>query len=171
MPKKCPHNREQYRCRDCGGFGMCVHGREKRRCKECDMLNGVVSKRRRTGAGKVEKKVYEMKINRESTPNKESLAETQDAGISEYDAFMIKKQRRTKLCVHRNPARNCRLCPGPNVCEHQRYRYSCKQCRCEHGIYHMKCTVCKAPWTVEHQLDGTEIDTSILFSGEIIPAF
>ena len=33
--KKCIHNREKYRCKDCGGSGICSHNREKSGCKEC----------------------------------------------------------------------------------------------------------------------------------------
>jgi hypothetical protein len=33
--KKCPHNREKYWCRACGGAGICEHGRRRRLCKSC----------------------------------------------------------------------------------------------------------------------------------------
>ena len=156
MPKRCPHNREQYRCRECGGFGMCDHGREKRRCKNCEALTGIAVKKRNC----VRKKNYIVE-----SPNDEAImsnTETQVETISPYDAYMTKKHRKKlQICQHNNQARNCRLCPGPNICEHQRYKYSCKRCQCEHKIYHNKCPMCRAPWKPVNQLDGTEIDTSI----------
>jgi hypothetical protein len=33
--KVCPHNRQQSRCKECGGSSFCEHGRQKRECKEC----------------------------------------------------------------------------------------------------------------------------------------
>ena len=33
--KKCPHNRERYRCKDCGGSSICPHNRVKSQCKDC----------------------------------------------------------------------------------------------------------------------------------------
>ena len=32
---KCPHDRQRYYCKDCGGKGICEHGRQRSRCKEC----------------------------------------------------------------------------------------------------------------------------------------
>ena len=32
---KCPHGRQRYFCKECGGPGLCSHGRRKRVCKEC----------------------------------------------------------------------------------------------------------------------------------------
>ncbi|KAL9963732.1 hypothetical protein ACROYT_G027266 [Oculina patagonica] len=35
-PKKCPHGRIKYYCRDCHGSQICPHNRRKSRCKLCD---------------------------------------------------------------------------------------------------------------------------------------
>ena len=35
MPPRCPHGRQRYFCRECGGGGFCEHGRSRTRCKEC----------------------------------------------------------------------------------------------------------------------------------------
>jgi hypothetical protein len=32
---KCLHNRQQARCKECGGASICSHNRERRRCKDC----------------------------------------------------------------------------------------------------------------------------------------
>ena len=32
---KCPHGREQYYCRECGGKGICQHNRQRKTCREC----------------------------------------------------------------------------------------------------------------------------------------
>ena len=33
---KCPHNRQRYECKECGGSQICEHNRLRSRCKECD---------------------------------------------------------------------------------------------------------------------------------------
>ena len=32
---KCPHGRQRYRCKECGGSGICEHGRRRSQCREC----------------------------------------------------------------------------------------------------------------------------------------
>ena len=31
----CPHGRQRYYCKDCGGKGICEHGRRRNTCKDC----------------------------------------------------------------------------------------------------------------------------------------
>ena len=31
----CEHGRKRYVCKDCGGGGLCEHGRRRSQCKEC----------------------------------------------------------------------------------------------------------------------------------------
>ena len=31
----CPHGRDRYMCKECGGSQICEHGRQRYRCKEC----------------------------------------------------------------------------------------------------------------------------------------
>ena len=31
----CPHGRQRYYCKECGGSGICEHGRVRSKCKEC----------------------------------------------------------------------------------------------------------------------------------------
>ena len=31
----CPHGRQRFRCKECGGASICKHGRERYKCKEC----------------------------------------------------------------------------------------------------------------------------------------
>ena len=33
--RACPHGRQRYRCKECGGASICEHGRERSTCKEC----------------------------------------------------------------------------------------------------------------------------------------
>ena len=44
----CPHGRERYKCKECGGSQICVHGRECSKCKECGGGSICVHGRRRT---------------------------------------------------------------------------------------------------------------------------
>ena len=31
----CPHGRQRFHCKECGGSGICEHGRQRSQCKEC----------------------------------------------------------------------------------------------------------------------------------------
>ena len=31
----CPHGRQRYSCKECGGSGICEHGRRRSTCKDC----------------------------------------------------------------------------------------------------------------------------------------
>ena len=31
----CPHGRQRYQCKECGGSRICEHGRQRPKCKEC----------------------------------------------------------------------------------------------------------------------------------------
>ena len=33
--RACPHGRQRYNCKECGGKGICEHGRRRSRCKDC----------------------------------------------------------------------------------------------------------------------------------------
>jgi len=33
--KYCPHNKDKFFCRDCGGNGFCNHGKRKYECRDC----------------------------------------------------------------------------------------------------------------------------------------
>jgi len=35
MKKKCPHDLQKQKCRDCGGIGICKHNRQKYKCIDC----------------------------------------------------------------------------------------------------------------------------------------
>ena len=35
VAKKCPHGKQPYYCRDCGGKGICLHGKHRHSCAEC----------------------------------------------------------------------------------------------------------------------------------------
>ena len=35
IPKKCTHNREKSKCKECGGGSICEHQRIRSHCKEC----------------------------------------------------------------------------------------------------------------------------------------
>lgn len=37
---KCPHGRQKYFCKDCGGTGICEHGRQRAWCRDCGVDTG-----------------------------------------------------------------------------------------------------------------------------------
>ena len=61
MPPPCPHGRQRYFCKECGGGGICEHGRRRSQCKECSPHNfcacGKRFQRCRAGCKKPEKPI------------------------------------------------------------------------------------------------------------------
>jgi len=45
---KCPHNRNKWRCKDCGGSQICSHNREKSKCKECGGISICIHNRQKS---------------------------------------------------------------------------------------------------------------------------
>ena len=39
----CPHGRQRYYCKDCGGKGICEHGWQRNRCNECGSGGHVIT--------------------------------------------------------------------------------------------------------------------------------
>ena len=35
QPKKCPHDKQKYQCKECKGKGICHHNQRKSNCKDC----------------------------------------------------------------------------------------------------------------------------------------
>ena len=38
-PKKCPHGRKKYICKECDGGGICIHNKQKYGCKICRSIH------------------------------------------------------------------------------------------------------------------------------------
>ena len=105
--RMCPHNRQKYRCKDCGGNSMCVHKRRRYNCVDCGGAGICEHKRRRSVC--------------------------KDCGGS---SVCIHKRRRStckeckgsNICEHQRVKSTCKECGGGSICPHNRRLYRCKEC-------------------------------------------
>ena len=37
LKNKCLHNKQKYKCKECGGSSICIHNKLKSRCKDCSL--------------------------------------------------------------------------------------------------------------------------------------
>lgn len=122
--KKCPHGKEERRCRECGGSALCMHGRQKQRCREC----GGVS----------------------ICPHgKERNVCAQCGGAS----LCIHGRRKcycrecgsVSFCFHGKRRTVCGECGGGSLCPHGKPKSTCAECgwrACEHGRLKHQCAEC-----------------------------
>jgi hypothetical protein len=115
--KKCPHNRQRSRCKDCGGSGICKHHRRRSTCKHCGGSSVCEHGRQRStckdcGGSRI------CEHNRERSTCK-------DCGGS-------------KICEHRHRRSTCRECGGSEICEHHRERYRCSDCHPKGAFGHCR---------------------------------
>ena len=125
VQKKCPHNRQRCRCRDCGGSSICEHKKIKTQCRECGGSTFCEHNKRR--------------------------AECRDCGgsaICEHDK--LRRQCRecggSSICEHNKFRKDCRKCGGSAICEHNKQRATCRKCGgssiCEHNKQRNHCREC-----------------------------
>lgn len=88
VKKKCPHGRQKYLCKDCGGTGICEHGRQKAWCRDCGVNTGELAahySEKRKGYKRVYRLRQKEKERRASSrsPSPEDGAEAADRGEQE----------------------------------------------------------------------------------------
>lgn len=107
----CPHGRQQYRCKDCGGASICIHGKRKQRCIECDGSEMCVH----------DKNKYYCKI---CAVIKASKTCEHGRKIHSCSACIICKE-------HKRFRPNCYACGGIGICVHDRITRHCRECKFE----------------------------------------
>ena len=125
--RPCPHGRQRYHCKECGGKGVCEHGRQRPICKECGGRQICVHGRQRYyckdcgGTG--------------VCPHGRQRKQCKDCGGSQ---ICVHGRRRGvckdcgggAFCVHGRQRRYCKDCGGAGVCVHGRRRDRCKEALC-----------------------------------------
>ena len=105
--KKCPHNKEKYRCRECKGGAFCEHNKEKYQCREC-----------KGGAFCEHNKL------------KYQCRDCKGNAFCEHNN--LKSQCRdcngSSFCEHNKRKCRCRDCNGREFCEHDKIKHSCRIC-------------------------------------------
>jgi len=106
--KMCEHNREKYRCKECGGNGICEHDRRKSSCKICGG-SGICEHNRQKSSCKICGGSQICEHNRQKSQCKECVG--------------------NGICKHNKQKSRCKDCGGNGRCqEHNRIKNRCKDC-------------------------------------------
>lgn len=105
--RNCPHNRQKYLCKDCGGGGICKHNIQKYGCKECGGSSICVHKRVKS--------------------------QCRPCGGS---GICIHNKRKSicrpcgggSICQHDRLRYQCKQCATSKACKHKQPRPGCSHC-------------------------------------------
>jgi hypothetical protein len=105
--KKCPHNRQRSRCKECGGSGICEHNRQRSVCNLCG--GSGICKHSRVKA---------------------QCKQCDGSGICEHNRqrSVCKLCGGSSICKHNRRRSVCKQCGGSSLCQHNRDKKRCKQC-------------------------------------------
>ena len=121
--QRCPHNRDHYSCRECGGAGICVHKRRKSQvafvilasARACIVVCVAISSALRRPDG--------------------------------YNLVQCRECGGKSVCQHNRVRSYCKDCGGGGLCHHNRVRSKCKECGgsgiCKHGRHKVILEYCK----------------------------
>jgi len=132
---RCLHNRNKYKCKDCGGGGICQHQRVRSRCKDCGGSEICQHQRR-----------------------KSQCKDCGGAGICQHhrQRSQCKDCGGSGICQHQRQRNKCKDCGGGSICQHQRRRSSCKDCGgggiCQHQRVRSRCKDCGGSQICQHQI-------------------
>ena len=123
--KKCPHNRQKDKCRDCGGVGICEHGKRKGRCVPCKGSQIC-----------------------QHDKDKSQCRDCKGVGICEHDKLrhFCRPCTGSAFCPHNKRKSICHQCGGGSICIHDKQKRQCHQCGgsafCEHDKRISNCSQC-----------------------------
>jgi hypothetical protein len=134
--KRCKHNREKTKCKECHGSHICEHNREKSQCKECK------------GSQICEHNRY-----------KTICKECRGSSICEHNKIKsrCKECHGSQICEHNREKTICKECRGGSICEHNKIKSKCKECKgsqfCEHNKRKEYCRECHGSQICKHNKD------------------
>lgn len=170
----CPHGRQKYFCKDCGGKGRCEHNRPKHNCRECKGTQICPHNQRRQFCRDCN--------GSQICPHSGRLAtciECQGSQVCEHKRIraQCRECNGSQICEHSTYRAHCKICQGSQICQHNRLRWTCKDCQgagicehgnrrsecrecggtqiCEHGVVRRKCVKCHGSGICEHNLQRT----------------
>jgi hypothetical protein len=140
---KCEHNKDKYRCRDCGCSAICIHGKFKSQCKECGgsaicSHGRQKSQCKECGGGSI---CIHGKF-------KSQCKECGGGSICSHgrQKSKCKECGGIAICIHGRQKSKCKECGGGSICIHGRQKPQCKECGggsiCIHGRQKPQCKEC-----------------------------
>jgi hypothetical protein len=146
--KKCEHNRQRSRCKECGGSSICEHNRQRSTCKECGGSSICEHNRERSKCGG--------SSICEHNRRRSTCKECGGSSICEHnrERSKCKECGGSSICEHNRVRSKCKECGGSSICEHNRQRSICKECGgssiCEHNRQRSTCKECGGSSICEH---------------------
>jgi hypothetical protein len=123
--KKCQHDKQVHRCRECGGSSICEHGKQRCTCRQCGGASICEHNKRR-----------------------QNCQQCGGASICEHDKqrHLCLECKGSSICGHDKQQHHCKQCGGSSICDHDKERQYCRECKgasiCEHDIRRDTCKQC-----------------------------
>jgi len=147
---RCPHGKDKYQCKDCGGSQICEHNKQKPQCKECG--GSQICEH-----GKNKSQCKDCRTDYcEHGKRKAICKDCGGSQICEHGRrrVLCKECKGSGICEHNKQKPRCRECKGGGICEHDRLRDTCKDCGgsriCEHNKQKYNCRECVGNGICEH---------------------
>jgi hypothetical protein len=159
--KKCEHNKQKTKCKECTPTAYCSHGKLKERCKLCGGSAFCEHGKRKDNCIECDgNSICEHK------KQKRNCKDCGGSAICEHGKYknICIECGGSSLCIHNKQKRYCKECDGSAFCEHGKYKIYCSECDgaslcihskvkhyckecdgsafCEHGKYKDKCQQC-----------------------------
>ena len=105
--KKCVHNKQKSRCRECGGGSFCIHDKQKSRCRECGGSALCIHNKQ-----------------------KSQCKDCGGSSICIHDKFKTtcRECGGSSICIHDKFKTDCRECGGSSICIHDKFKTDCRKC-------------------------------------------
>ena len=115
--KKCIHNRQKNKCRECNGSSFCIHDKIKSNCKECGGGSICIHNKRKT-----------------------YCKECGGGAICIHDKIKsnCKECGGGAFCIHDKIKTRCKECNGGSICIHDKIKYLCKNCSPEQCLINLQ---------------------------------
>jgi hypothetical protein len=149
--KNCPHDKQKYFCKMCGGGAFCIHNIKKSYCKDCGGSSLCIHNKVKYYCKDCGGTVF-------CVHNKKKCECKLCKGSSICIHNKIKNRCRdckgSSFCIHDKEKYMCIECNGTGICEHKKNKHHCKECKgsalCEHGKQKSICKLCGGISICEH---------------------
>ena len=151
VAKKCIHDKNKYRCKECNHNILCHHQKFKSYCKECGGSAFCEHGKRKSYCRNCGGSAF-CEHGRQKARCKEC------GGSSFCEHGKIKGRCKdcggNQICEHGRIKSECKDCGGNQICEHGKIKGRCKDCGgsqlCEHGKIKGRCKNCGGSQLCEH---------------------
>jgi hypothetical protein len=123
--KKCPHDKQKSKCKECGGGSICKHNKQKSQCKECGGSSICKHNIQKSHCKKCGGSAF-----CEHNIQKRYCKECDGSALCIHDIqkSTCKKCGGSSICIHNNFKSQCKECGGSSICIHNKQKSYCIDC-------------------------------------------